>query len=74
MAYGFLFGFGGGKITHQFGEVLGPKKAAAFYGMMISFFTMALFIHVGLSAKKEARVRGRAWIIARLPLSPAYLS
>jgi len=55
IAYGFLFGFGGGKVTHQFGEVLSPQKAAAFYGAMISFFAMALLVHVGLSAKNKPK-------------------
>jgi hypothetical protein len=54
IAYGFIFGFSAGKVSHHVGEELTSEKAAIFYGAMTSFFAMALFIHVGLSAKKTA--------------------
>ncbi len=53
IAYGFLYGFSSGKITHEFCEAISPEKAALFYSYMISFFSMALLIHVGFSAMNK---------------------
>ena len=60
IAYGFLFGSGSGSVTIQFGEELSAHKAEIFYGVMISFFAMALLFHIGLSAKEKPNPQGGA--------------
>ncbi len=51
LVYGFASG--AGKETIDSGKELTPPQAARFEALMISFFSIALLIHVGLSTKEK---------------------
>jgi hypothetical protein len=47
--YGFVQGYRGGKVSYRPGEMLAPERAAVFYGMLLSFFAIALLFHIAAS-------------------------
>lgn len=49
--YGFVQGYRGGKVSYRPGETLAPEKAGVFYGVLLSFFAMALLFHIATSMK-----------------------